>query len=157
VKVTSSPHLEASCFKPISEGDSSSIERQLRARCFIFNRAMCLMLQKAWEAFLPWLAFFAIVIQPSDRTPSPLGRSLSSLGVKFTGPREQCGENSAIGAQLVLANPQVVEPVSKAAIADKASSANGFIEPLVLLCKSLVVSYSQGSQKNVGIVKRWRL
>jgi len=95
------------------------------------------MLFKAWEAFLPWLAFFAVVIKPSDRTPSPLGRSLSSLGVKFTGPRELFGENSAISAQLVFANPQVVQPVSKAAIADKSSSANGFIEPLVLLCKSL--------------------
>jgi hypothetical protein len=137
VKVTSSPHLEASCFKPISEGDSSSIERQLPARCFIFNRAMCLMLLKAWEAFLPWLAFFTIVIKPSDRTPSPLGRSLPSLGIKFAGPRKLFGENSAIGAQLVLANPQVVQPVSKAAIADKSSSANGFIESLVLLCKSL--------------------
>jgi hypothetical protein len=95
------------------------------------------MLQKARDERLPWLAFFAVVIKPSDRTPSPRSRSLSSLGVKFTGPREQWGENSAIGAQLVLANPQVVQPVSAAAIADKASSANGFIEPLVLLCKSL--------------------
>lgn len=95
------------------------------------------MLQKAWEAFLPGLAFFAAVIKPSDRTPSPLGRSLSSLGIKFAGERKLFGENSAIGAQLVLTHPQVVQPVSKAAIADKASSANGFIEPLVLLCKSL--------------------
>jgi hypothetical protein len=83
VQVTSSPHLEASCFKAIGEGDGSPIERELPTCGFVLNRTMCLMLQEAWKTLLSWLTFFTVVVEPSDRTPSSFSRCLSSLRVKF--------------------------------------------------------------------------
>jgi hypothetical protein len=55
VQVASSPQLEASRFKTISEGDSSPIFRQLIACGLVFNRAVRLMLLKSWETFLKCL------------------------------------------------------------------------------------------------------
>ena len=70
VQVTGSPQLEAPRLKTIGERDSSSIFRQLPSCCFVLNRAMCLMLLKTRETLFSWLAFFTVVVEPSDRTPS---------------------------------------------------------------------------------------
>jgi hypothetical protein len=125
VQVTGSPHLETSSLKPITERDSSSVLRQFPACRFVLNRPMSLMLLEAWKTFLSWLTLLAVVVEPSDRTPSSFGRRLSSLRVKFACPRKLFAENSAICTQLVLPNSLVIHPVFDATVANKASSTNG--------------------------------
>ncbi len=137
VQVTGSPHFETSSFKPISERDSSPINEQLPPCGFVLNRAMSLMFFKTWKTFVSWSALVAVVVEPSDRTPSPFSRSLPSLRVKFASERELFAENSAICAQLVLPDSLVVHPVSEATVANKTRSTNGFIKPFILLLCSL--------------------
>lgn len=79
VQATSSPQLKASSLKAIGESDSSSILRQHPACCFVFNRTVSLMLFKAGESLQSLLAFFTVVVEPSNSRPSSLSRCLSSF------------------------------------------------------------------------------
>lgn len=137
VQVTSSPQLKASGFKPIGENDGSSICQQLPSRRFVFDATVGLMLLKLWEALLSWLAFLAVVVEPSNRTPSSFSRCLSGLRVKLSGKRKLLSKNGAISAQFVLTSPLVIHPVSNATVANKSSSTNSFIKPFILLLCSL--------------------
>ncbi len=133
MQITGSPHLEASSLKPIGEGDSSPIVRQLPACCFVFNRAMRGMFLEAWETCSTLLAFLAVVIEPRNCRPSSFSRSLSSLRIEFSRPRKLLGKDSAIGTQLILPGSKVLHPVLDATIANKTRSTNSFIQPFILL------------------------
>ena len=137
MQVTGSPEFKTSSLKPVAERDSSPILRQLPSRCFVLNRTVGSQALESWETLLPWLDFFAVVVEPSDSRPSSFGRSLSGLGVKFSSEREFLSQNSAISTQLILPDAFVVHPVSDATIPNESSSTNGFINPLILLLRPL--------------------
>ncbi len=154
MQLTGSPHLEASSLKPIGEGDSSPIFRQLPACCFVFNRTVRGLLLKAWKPCSTLLPFLAVVVEPRNSRPSSFGRSLSSLGVELARPRKLFGEDSAISTQLIFPNPLVIHPVSDAAISDKTSSTNGFIKPLILVLCSLkfCLKYKHNSPDTTSVI-----
>jgi hypothetical protein len=104
VQVTSSPQLKAPSLKAIGEGDSSPIFRQLPSRCFVLNRPVSLMLLKSVGnlSFLAYL-FANVVVEPRIEDQALSADACRAMGVEFTSPREFFGKNSAISAQLVLA------------------------------------------------------
>src|SRR5919199_3019993 len=154
VQIAGSPQLEASSLKAIGESDSSSIFRQLPACGFVFHTTMCLMLLKAWETLFTRLALLAVVVEPSNGTPSSFGRCLSSLRVKLESERELFSKNGAISAQLVLTNLLVVHPVSDATVSDESSCTNGFVKPFILLLFALkfCLKYQHSYADSIGVI-----
>jgi hypothetical protein len=71
MQVASPPHLEASRLKPIGEGDSSPILRQLPSRCLIFNRTVGLMFLELGKTLQSLLAVLAVVVE-SERLQTKL-------------------------------------------------------------------------------------
>ncbi len=137
VQIASSPQLEASSFKTVDEGDSSSILRQLPATGLVLNRTVCLMFFKVWETLMTRLTLLAVVVEPSNCKPCPFSRCLTSHRVELVCPRKFFGKDSAISTQVVPSNSLVIPPVFDATVADETCSTNGFIKPLILLFRSL--------------------
>jgi hypothetical protein len=88
VQVTSSPQLKASRFKAVSEGDGSSIFRQLPPSSFVFNRTVGLMFLEPGTAFNELIAcchWLATKLQSSGDTAdlliviAPVAASIACL------------------------------------------------------------------------------